>query len=84
MNAVYHFTFTGAAEHKATVAIRQKTLQVEDGHSGKPDLRITADADTWLRFLAKEESIVWALLRRRIRLSGSPRLLLAFGKCFAA
>jgi hypothetical protein len=25
---------------------------------------------------------VWALLRRRIRIKGSPRLLLAFGRCF--
>ena len=84
LNAVYHFTFTGATEHRATVTIRRKTLQVEKGHAGQPDLRVTTDSDTWLRFLAKEEHIVWALLRRRIRLSGSPRLLLAFGRCFAA
>jgi Fe-S-cluster-containing hydrogenase component 2 len=83
LNAVYHFTFTGSSDQKATVTIRNKTLEVTDGHAGKPDLRITADADTWLRFLAKEENIVWALLRRKIRLRGSPRLLLAFGGCFA-
>src|SRR5581483_7629831 len=33
-------------------------------------------------FLAKERSLLWALLRRRIRIKGSPRLLVAFGKCF--
>jgi len=27
-------------------------------------------------------NLVWALLTRKIRLKGSPRLLLAFGKCF--
>lgn len=27
-------------------------------------------------------NFVWALLRRKIRLKGSPRLLLAFGRCF--
>jgi NAD-dependent dihydropyrimidine dehydrogenase PreA subunit len=84
LDATYHFTFTGTAERKATVRIQQSTLSVEEGHSGKPNLQVMADADTWLRFLAKDENIVWALLRRKIRLKGSPRLLLAFGKCFAA
>ena len=49
---------------------------------GEPDLRITADSRTWLGFLAKERSLVWALIRREIRLKGSPRLLVAFGRCF--
>jgi putative sterol carrier protein len=43
---------------------------------------VTADADTWLRFLRKETSLVSALLRGKIRLRGDPRLLLAFGRCF--
>ncbi len=33
-------------------------------------------------FLRKERSLVWALLTRKIRLKGPPRLLVAFGKCF--
>ena len=33
MNVVYHFTFRGAEEIKATVIIRDKTLQVLEGHS---------------------------------------------------
>ena len=45
-------------------------------------MHVTADSDTWLGFLAKERSLLWALLRRRIRIKGSPRLLIAFGKCF--
>jgi SCP-2 sterol transfer family len=84
VRATYHFTFTGKTERKATVTIQKGRLRVEDGHAGAPDLRITADTGSWLRFLAKEENIVWALLRRKIRLSGSPRLLLSFAKCFAA
>jgi hypothetical protein len=35
-----------------------------------------------LGFVAKERGLVWALLRRKIRIKGSPRLLVAFGKCF--
>jgi hypothetical protein len=82
LNAVYHFTFTGKEEKQATVTIRNGTLQIQDGHLGKADLRVTADSETWLGFLAKERNLVWALLRRRIRIHGSPRLLVAFGKCF--
>jgi ferredoxin len=82
VNAVYHFTFTGKEPKEATVVIRDGSLQVQDGHQGEADLRVTADSETWLGFLAKERSLLWALLRRRIRIKGSPRLLVAFGKCF--
>jgi len=82
LNAVYHFTFTGKESRTATVVIRDQTIQVMDGHEGTADLRLTADSETWLGFLAKERSLLWALLRRRIRIKGSPRLLIAFGKCF--
>jgi putative sterol carrier protein len=79
---VYHFTFTGQEEKRATVTIREGNLQVRDGHQGEADLSVTADSETWLGFLAKERSLLWALLRRRIRIKGSPKLLIAFGKCF--
>jgi ferredoxin len=80
--ATYHFTFTGSEERQATVVIRDKTLRVEEGHVGTADLRVTADSEWWLGFLAKERNLLWGLLRRKLRLKGSPRLLLAFGKCF--
>jgi len=59
-------------------------FRVENGKiaEGEADLRVTADSETWLGFLAKERSLLWALLRRRIRIKGSPKLLVAFGKCF--
>jgi Fe-S-cluster-containing hydrogenase component 2 len=82
LKAVYHFTFTGKEAKEATVSIQNGALQVLDGHQGEADLRVTADSETWLGFLAKERSLLWALLRRRIRIKGSPKLLLAFGKCF--
>jgi ferredoxin len=82
LNAVYHFTFTGHEEVKATVMIRDEKLQVSEGHNGQADLRLIADSQTWLRFLRKEANLVWALVRRKIRISGSPKLLLAFGRCF--
>jgi Fe-S-cluster-containing hydrogenase component 2 len=82
LNAVYHFTFTGAENRKATITIRAGRLTVEPDHIGQPNLRVIADAATWLGILAKEKSLVWALLRRKIRLQGPPRLLVAFGRCF--
>jgi ferredoxin len=82
VNATYHFTFTGQEEVKATVVIRDKALSVSDGHSGVADLGLTADSETWLRFLRKEANLIWAILRRKIRIHGSPKLLLAFSRCF--
>src|SRR5262245_55777323 len=82
MAATYHFTFTGTEERQATVTIRDQKLAVSDGHDGNADIVVTADSQTWLGFLAKERNLVWALLRRKIRIKGSPKLLLAFGKCF--
>jgi Fe-S-cluster-containing hydrogenase component 2 len=82
LEATYHFTFTGAEVRRATVTIRQQTLEVLDGHAGDADIQVTADSQTWLGVLAKERNLLWALLRRKIRIKGSPRWLLAFGKCF--
>jgi Fe-S-cluster-containing hydrogenase component 2 len=82
LDAVYHFTFTGAEERQATVVIKDRSVRVEDGHQGTASLHVAADSETWLGFLAKERGLLWALLRRKIRIKGSPRLLLAFGKCF--
>jgi len=82
LNATYHFTFTGKEKAKATIDIRDKKLKVQKGHVGKADLKVWADSETWLKFLAKEVSIASALLRFKIRMIGSPKLLLAFGKCF--
>ena len=82
VNAVFHLTFRGGEEIKATIVIRDKKLQIREGHSETPDLRVIADSKTWLSFLRKETNIVWALVRREIRIQGSPRLLLAFGRCF--
>jgi putative sterol carrier protein len=82
LNATFHFTFTGHEPRHATVVIQGQTLSVKEGHVGQPDLHVTADSRTWIGFLRKEKNVVWALLRRKIRLSGPLKLLVAFGKCF--
>ncbi|HSB46237.1 MAG TPA: SCP2 sterol-binding domain-containing protein [Nitrospira sp.] len=82
LDATYHFTFTGMQSRQATITIRENTVCLKDGHIGTPHLRVIADSDTWLRFVRKEGSLIWALLTRKVRLKGSPRWLIAFGKCF--
>lgn len=83
LDLTYHFTFTGAEPAEATIVIRDGALSVERGHVGAADLHVSADSATWVRFLRQETNVVWALLRRRIRLRGPLRLLRRFGECFA-
>jgi Fe-S-cluster-containing hydrogenase component 2 len=82
LDAVYHFRFTGSETSDATVTIREQRLKVEPGHVGQPNCFITADTATWLGFLRKEKSIIWAVMRRKVRVKGKFSLLPAFGKCF--
>jgi Fe-S-cluster-containing hydrogenase component 2 len=82
VNATFHFTFTGHEQRQATVVIQEQKISVKEGHVGQPDLHVTADAHTWIGLLRKERNVVWALLRRKIRLDGPLKLLVAFGKCF--
>jgi ferredoxin len=82
LDATYHFTFTGAEESRATVVIRDKAVEVREGHVGTAGLRVTADSQWWLGFLAKDRNLLWGWLRGKLRLRGSPKLLRAFAKCF--
>lgn len=84
LNATFHFTFTGNEQQRATIVIQNKKITVKDGHVGQPDLHVTADSKTWLGFVNKEKNMVWAVLRRKVRLKGPLKLLVAFGKCFPA
>lgn len=82
LDATYHFTFTGEEQREATVTIRNQKITVQAGLVGRANLHIIADSKTWIGFLRKERNVVWAIVRRKIRLHGPLRLLLAFGNCF--
>ncbi len=82
LNAAYHFTFTGDEDLTGTVVIKDRQIEVLPGHAGKADLSLTADSKSWLDFLAKEKGLLPALLRRKIRIKGSPRLMKQFARCF--
>ena len=84
LNATYHFTFTGDETAEATVSIQKGALAVETGHVGRPDLHLTADSRTWVDFLAKEKNLVSALVTRKMKIKGSPKLMMQFAKCFPA
>jgi hypothetical protein len=82
LDAIYHFVFTGKEPAEATVTIREGKLAVENGLLGEPNLKVTADSETWLGFLAGERNLLCSLLTRRIRWQGNPKWLLAFKRCF--
>jgi len=84
IDAVYHLVFTGTETAEATVTIRQQTLDVRPGLVGTPDCAIRADAATWLGFIRKERSIVWAIIRGKVRVTGGLSRLKDFGRCFPA
>jgi ferredoxin len=82
LDAIYHFVFTGNEPTQATVTIRDGKITVENALVGKPKIKVIADSETWLGFLAGERNLLWALLTRRVRLRGNPKWLLAFKRCF--
>ena len=84
LSAVFHFSFTGAETCQGTVTIRDKKITVGDGLSGTPDVRVTADTETWIRILRGEKNFMAALLTRRVRVQGPKNLLKAFVRCFPA
>jgi len=82
LDAVFHFTFTGEEKLEGTVHISDSALTVQGGLVGNSDLHVTADSRAWIQFLAKEMHLLKALVTRRIKIKGSPKLMMAFAKCF--
>lgn len=84
LNITYQFKFTGQEEREAIVTIKNQRVNVTDGTTKDADLVVTADSAAWLKFLSNRTYLVWALLTGKIKLKGSPQLLLMFGKCFVS
>lgn len=82
LDATFHFKFRGSEEREATVAIRNRMIDVKDGLIGKANVTVSADSESWLGFLAREKSLPVCIATGKIFIFGDPRLLLAFGKCF--
>lgn len=82
LHAIYHFTFTGREACQATVIIKEKTLQVLEGHVEKAGVSITVDSQTWLSMLSGAKRPLSAIMSRKLRVKGDIRLLRAFNRCF--
>ncbi|WP_323784938.1 SCP2 sterol-binding domain-containing protein [Thalassovita sp.] len=82
LNSTYHWTFTGIENIEVTIRIADRKLQVTKGHHGDPDVRITADAETWTRVINRQYSVINAIVLRKIRVKGDMKLFRAFGRCF--
>lgn len=82
IDARYHFLLKGEKDVKATFVIKNQQLEIEHGHIGKADLVIDAQAKDWLDFTQGKLNIVWALLTKKIKLTGSIQHLKNFGHCF--
>lgn len=82
LNAVFHFIFTGTQALEASVEIRDCRITVSQGQHGRANVTVTADGETWLRYLRRETGILLPLLLGRIRVRGPLHLLRAFGRCF--
>lgn len=82
LDAIYHFTFTGEENLSGTVEIKKQILTVTKGHVGKPDVRIIADSETWMSFLAKEKNLLVAMATRKIKIKSSLLLMKKFAGCF--
>ncbi|MDH4184037.1 MAG: SCP2 sterol-binding domain-containing protein [Nitrospinota bacterium] len=82
LSCVYHLNFTGEETGQWTVTVRDKTIKVLKGLQQTADVVVTADSRTWLGFLAKERNIVWAIITRKVKVTGGLERFKAFGALF--
>ena len=82
--ATYHFTFTGSEHVETSVRIADGKIDVRPGLQGDADVRVHADAQTWIKVMNREYGMIPALVLRKVRVKGSMALFRAFGRCFAS
>lgn len=82
VDATYQFIFTGEGAAEATVTIRNQRITIDRSLTGTPDVVITADGPSWIRFMNRRLSLPRAIVQRKIRIKGSPKLMKTFANCF--
>jgi putative sterol carrier protein len=81
--ATFHFDLTGPDAVRGTVRIDDGELEVQPGVLvGSPDLLVRADGQLWLDIVSGRRNPLWAVLRRRLRITGDRLLLDRFAACF--
>jgi epoxyqueuosine reductase QueG len=76
-----HFQFSGEDESSATILIKDGQIQVMNGHTGKPNLKVQADAKTWLKLVNEEISTFKAIVSGKLKVKGNPLLMNKFKSC---
>ncbi|MEM7801762.1 MAG: SCP2 sterol-binding domain-containing protein [Chloroflexota bacterium] len=82
IDSVYHFTFSGEEATRQTFTIKDRTLIIEEGLVGTPDIAIEIDGSDWIKLLNKRLNPVWAVITRRLKIKGNRELLFKFQRCF--
>jgi len=78
LNLTIHFEFIGKEEKSATIAIADGALTAQQGFTGKADLHVRADSETWIKMLNEEVSLIKALITGGLKLKGNPSHLKKF------
>ena len=76
-----HFQFSGEDDSSATILIKDGRIQVMDGHVGKPNLKVQADAGTWVKLVNEEISTFKAIVSGKLKVKGNPLLMNKFKSC---
>lgn len=77
-NAILQFQFTGSDSRTATISIQDGRLEVQEGPTQNADLKITVDAETWLKIVNEEITPILPVLTGKLKLKGNPLALLRF------
>lgn len=77
-SAIFQFKFTGSDERTETISIQDGKLEVCEGPAQNADLKITIDAETWLKIVNEEITPVIPVLTGKLKLKGNFLLLLKF------
>jgi Fe-S-cluster-containing hydrogenase component 2 len=78
----YHFTFVGKEPGQVTISIFDQRLEIQEGHTGSPDLAVWVDSQAWIDFMAKRIGLVNLLVSGKLRFRGNLKRLESFGRCF--
>jgi epoxyqueuosine reductase QueG len=77
--ATFHFDLSGT---RATIRIADGELTVTPELVGASDCRVEGDGQVWLDVVSKKRHPVWAVLTRKLKISGDRSLLDRFARCF--
>jgi putative sterol carrier protein len=76
-----HFAFTGDEDRSATIKIENNKMEVLEGHEGKSNLVVNADAKTWVKLVNEEISTFKAIITGKLKVKGNPLLMNKFKSC---